>query len=168
MSTLLTVLQAGADLLGDHDPVVDQHAQRDDQRSNRHPLKFDIRCPHYRYAHQHGHRHERADDEARSNTQKKHNDHENDYQRLQEIGHRSQNGCLNQGRLVGGIFKGISHRQGLLYLPDLMRKTLAELDRVDTFSFEDRDTQDNGGAPVVVDRLIWRIDVAARYAGEIA
>ena len=66
---LLALEEPLADLLGHHDAVVDEQAERDDQRRERDAVHRDVDVEHHDQRHDHRQRDVQAHDEARAHAQ---------------------------------------------------------------------------------------------------
>ena len=134
VKTVDTVLQPCANILGDDDAVVDQKAERDDHRGDRHALELYSKQAHHDDAEQHGERHEGTDDQAGAQAQKHHHHDQHDGERLIDIVDRIAHRHLDQIRLEGGVIEDVADRQFLLDLVAQGLQPLAELDVVDALS----------------------------------
>ena len=82
MRAVLASHQASFDIFGDHDAVIHQQAERQDDGGDRHRLQLHIQGAHRDQRCQNGERHDGAHDQARAPAQEQHHHGHHDHDRL--------------------------------------------------------------------------------------
>ena len=154
------------DAVGDHDGVVHQHPQGDDERSQGDPFQRDMVDVHQdEGAHDRNHQH-RADDQAAAQPHKEQQNADHDQNRLDQIGHEAAQGVDDRFGLVGDIVDLDACRTHGLQLLEPLFQRLRHGD--DIAALDGRNAHGDGRFSVITYHRHRRILVVALDRGDIA
>jgi hypothetical protein len=161
----LALEQPLADLLGDHDAVVDEEPQRDDEGRERDAVHRDAEIEHQGEGHDHGQRDVQPHDETRTHAQEAHDHDQHDRDGLEQVAAHRGHGALHVGGLVVADLELEADGQDALDRLELLRDAGADVENVLAFGHAHADQ--DGLLAVVVEGRGRGIHVAPAHGGDV-